>query len=268
MQEFLTLALVHLLAVMAPGPDFAVTVRQSLIYGRRAGVLTAIGIGAGISVHVVYTLLGFGALLQTNTGIMRLAEYIGGLYLAYLGFSFIRHAIKSPAWSGSETISDKEDSAQSGTAITSNTVTTASSNCAIAPDAVATVPSASATAPEQVLDSAANTAPAPIDKAPATNLHSGKFFMMGFLTNATNPKATLFFLAVFTTIVSSSTPLPIQASYGLWMCLVNALWFILVSLAFTNRRVHQKFMRSSRYFEGLIGLLLLVLALRLFWPTY
>lgn len=225
MQEFLTLALIHFLAVVAPGPDFAVAVRQSLIYGRRAGILTAIGIGAGISIHVVYTLLGFSALLQTNSSIMRLAEYIGGAYLVYLGFNFIRHAFKTPS------------------------------------------PSATAITPDKAAAMTINTLPTPAAKGSPAPTQAAKFFMLGFFTNATNPKATLFFLAVFTTIVSSSTPLYIQATYGLWMCLVTALWFVLVSLAFTDPRIHQKFMRSSRYFEGLIGLLLLILALRLFWPS-
>lgn len=216
MHEFLSLALIHFLAVVAPGPDFAVTVRQSLIFGRRAGILTAIGIGAGISVHVLYTLLGFSALLQTNTLVMRLAETVGGLYLGYLGLSFIRHAFKA------------------------------------APIAQ------TAASPTLAIDAKRGL--------PPNSAKKRRFFLLGFFTNATNPKATLFFLAVFTTIVSSQTPLYVQAAYGIWMCLINALWFVLVSLVFTNAKIQQRFMRSSRYFEAVIGCLLLILALRLFWP--
>lgn len=58
LREFLALAAIHFLAVVAPGPDFAVTIRQSVRFGRHAGIGTAVGIGAGISVHVIYTLLG------------------------------------------------------------------------------------------------------------------------------------------------------------------------------------------------------------------
>ncbi len=50
--EFLTLALIHFMAVILPGPDFVITVRQSVRYGYLIGCLTAIGIGVGISVHV------------------------------------------------------------------------------------------------------------------------------------------------------------------------------------------------------------------------
>ena len=40
--EFLTVALIHLLAVASPGPDFAIVVRESVGYGRRAGLFTAV----------------------------------------------------------------------------------------------------------------------------------------------------------------------------------------------------------------------------------
>lgn len=64
--EFLTLALIHFLAVIIPGPDFIVTVRQSTLYGHRIGCITALGIGCGISVHVFYTLIGVGLILSQN----------------------------------------------------------------------------------------------------------------------------------------------------------------------------------------------------------
>lgn len=43
--EFLTVALIHLLAVAKPGRDFAVVVRESVTHGRRAGMFTAFGVG-------------------------------------------------------------------------------------------------------------------------------------------------------------------------------------------------------------------------------
>jgi len=39
--EFLLLAIIHFLAVVAPGPDFAVVVQQSISYGRKIGAITA-----------------------------------------------------------------------------------------------------------------------------------------------------------------------------------------------------------------------------------
>ena len=93
--EFLALATIHFLAVVAPGPDFAVTIRQSVRFGRLVGICTALGIGAGISVHVLYTLLGVGALMHTTPWLLTVAKVVGGAYILYLGVSLIRSKPKS-----------------------------------------------------------------------------------------------------------------------------------------------------------------------------
>jgi threonine/homoserine/homoserine lactone efflux protein len=43
--EFLSLAFVHFLPLLLPGPDFAITIHQSVRFGRTIGVITALGIG-------------------------------------------------------------------------------------------------------------------------------------------------------------------------------------------------------------------------------
>ena len=82
--EFLGIVLIHFLAVISPGPDFAVAIRQSVRHGRRVGIWTALGIGAGISVHVLYTLVGISALLRTTPWAMSAARWAGAAYLLWL----------------------------------------------------------------------------------------------------------------------------------------------------------------------------------------
>lgn len=210
--EFLALALVHFLAVVAPGPDFAVTIRQSVRFGRTVGMVTALGIGAGISLHVGYTLLGVGALLHTYPWLLTLTSLIGAAYLAYLGVSLVR---SQPRDSSSDSI---------------NSV----------------------------------ASPADIGKIPSLR----KAFLLGFLTNATNPKATLFFLAMFTTLVRPTTPLVVQGFYGLWMCSVNAAWFTLVAVLFTVDRIRHAFLSMGHWLERFMGIILLLFALRLIWQVF
>lgn len=205
----------HFLAVVAPGPDFAVTVRQSVRFGRAVGVATAVGIGMGISLHVGYTLLGVGALLHTHPWLLTLTSVLGAAYLVYLGVLLVR---SRPHASTSDTTDDTTSFGAAG--------------------AVPSLPSA---------------------------------FWLGFLTNASNPKATLFFLAMFTTLVQPATPLPVQALYGLWMCGVNAGWFMIVAALFTVVRVRDAFLRMGHWLERLMGVVLLLFALRLVlqasgWP--
>jgi RhtB (resistance to homoserine/threonine) family protein len=201
--EFLALATIHFLAVVAPGPDFAVTIRQSVRFGRVVGLCTAIGIGAGISVHVLYTLLGVGALMHTTPWLLNVAKVVGGAYILYLGVSLLRSKPKTSI-EGSDANNDQLQ--------------------------------------RQTLP---------------------KAFMTGFLTNATNPKATLFFLAIFTTVISATTPLKVQALYGVWMCCVNALWFVIVALFFSSPRVRLLFMRMGHWFERTMGVILILFAGRL-----
>jgi threonine/homoserine/homoserine lactone efflux protein len=85
----------------------------------------------------------------------------------------------------------------------------------------------------------------------------------GFLTNATNPKATLFFLAIFTTMVSVQTPLWVQVAYGAWMCVINALWFVFVAFFFSNQTIRAQFLRLGHWFERLMGVVLLGFAVKL-----
>lgn len=84
--EFLTIAAVHLLAVASPGPDFAVVLKHSIGFGRRAAMLTSIGVGLGILIHVGYSLLGLGLLIKTTPGLFQIISYIAAAYLIYLAW--------------------------------------------------------------------------------------------------------------------------------------------------------------------------------------
>lgn len=200
--EFLSLAALHLLAVISPGPDFAMTVRQSVSYGRATGLVTALGIGAGISVHIAYTLLGVGFVLQRSPTLFLIAQLAGCAYLVWLAIQMLR---ARPASDFSTGQSERQTPSR------------------------------------------------------------GKAFATGFLTNATNPKATLFFLSLFTLVVSSSTPVLIQLGYGLWMCLATAAWFMLVASLFSGERVRRRFLRLGHWFERGMGVLVLALAARLLY---
>ena len=93
---------------------------------------------------------------------------------------------------------------------------------------------------------------------------SGDFaaFALGFLTNLLNPKAVLFFLALFTTLVSAHTGGDIKVLYVLCMSLMLFAWFALVSVFFTTPSVRQGFFRFGRWFNRVTGITFIVLAVR------
>jgi len=89
MTEWIAVITITLLAVISPGADFALVSRNSLLLSRRAGVLTALGIGLGVLIHVGYTLLGVGLLLQQSTGLFNALKLAGAAYLIYLGMKML-----------------------------------------------------------------------------------------------------------------------------------------------------------------------------------
>jgi RhtB (resistance to homoserine/threonine) family protein len=88
--EFLTIVVAHALAVASPGPDFALVLRQSLAHGRRTAVWSSLGIGSGIAVHIVYSLLGLGYFLKHSPRALTVVQYGGATYLAWVGVQALR----------------------------------------------------------------------------------------------------------------------------------------------------------------------------------
>lgn len=82
----------------------------------------------------------------------------------------------------------------------------------------------------------------------------------GFLTNVFNPKATLFFVAIFATLIDPATPKVIQGAYGLWMSFTTMAWFALVSVFFTREGVRAAFLRGGHWIDRIMGAVLIALA--------
>ena len=90
-------------------------------------------------------------------------------------------------------------------------------------------------------------------------------FRLGFVTNVLNPKATLFFLALFTTVMRPGTPLWLQLGLGVWLCLATAAWFALVSVLFTGAAARRWFVARAHWIDRGMGVILLALAARIVW---
>lgn len=92
-------------------------------------------------------------------------------------------------------------------------------------------------------------------------------FLTGFLTNALNPKATLFFVALFATVIDPRTPKLIQAGYGLWMAGATMAWFSFVSFLFTREQVRRRFLRYGHWIDRALGVVFLAFAGSLAFAT-
>ena len=90
MPSILALLFIQVVGLISSGPDFAVVVRNSLIYSRKTGVLTAVGVAFGILIHITYILLGFGVLVSKTVWLFHLFKYLGAGYLLYIGSKGLR----------------------------------------------------------------------------------------------------------------------------------------------------------------------------------
>ena len=89
MTEFLTVVVLHLFAVISPGPDFALISRQSIRYGRKIAIWSAAGIGMGILFHSLLAISGIIIVISANELYFSLVKFICSGYLMYLGISSI-----------------------------------------------------------------------------------------------------------------------------------------------------------------------------------
>ena len=87
MTEFFTVVVLHMFAVMSPGPDFFLISRQSIRYGRKIALWTAGGIGTGILFHSGLAVTGMLIILSSNDLYLIALKLICSFYLIYLGLN-------------------------------------------------------------------------------------------------------------------------------------------------------------------------------------
>jgi RhtB (resistance to homoserine/threonine) family protein len=198
MTELIAVAVITVLAVISPGADFAMVIRNSCLYGRTTGLMAAAGVAAGVLVHVTYTMLGVGLLIASSTALFTAIKLVGAAYLVYIGL---------------RTFFARGD-----------------------------------------LDVDLETRPQ------LTRLGA---LRTGFLTNALNPKTTLFVVSTFTQVVGPGTGLWQQAGYGLFMSAAHFGWFALVALFFSNSRLRTSMLRWQKALNRGIGSVLVGLGVTL-----
>ena len=79
-----------LLVNLTPGPDMLFVIGSSAARGRRAGVLAALGVGAGCMLHIAMAAIGLSALLAASATAFTLVKWIGAGYLVWMGVAMLR----------------------------------------------------------------------------------------------------------------------------------------------------------------------------------
>ena len=79
---------------IAPGPDTMYIMSKTIAQGRRAGLLSSVGVCSGAMVHASLAGLGLSAILTTSPAAFSVIKWVGAFYLIYLGYVTIANALK------------------------------------------------------------------------------------------------------------------------------------------------------------------------------
>lgn len=194
MTELIAVALITMLAVISPGPDFAMVTRYSYLFGRGTGLTCALGIALGVQVHVFYTMFGVGLLAQHAQPVLQGIKLAGACYLVYMGWKTFF-----------------------------------------------------------------NRTPAGRDQPANPGISAWQALYGGFLTNALNPKTTLFVVSTYTQLVSPGTPLARQFGYGLFMSGAHWVWFSLVAWSVSSPWLRRALLDHQGVVDRCVGAILMAL---------
>ena len=194
--------LIHLVALVSPGPDFVVACRNSLLYSRTIGIYTAVGFGLGICVHISYAVFGLSWLIANNELIFTVIQYLGAFYLILIGIQSL--------WSFQSQIGQETP-------------------------------------------------------AVSSRISPFRAVRIGFITNVLNPKATLFFLSLFSTMLSPTVGELTLIVIAVLLVATTIIWFSLVAILISHPRfttVLKLYEKTVHQFFGVlligIGVIILV----------
>ncbi|HCE44640.1 MAG TPA: amino acid transporter [Lentisphaeria bacterium] len=86
---------------------------------------------------------------------------------------------------------------------------------------------------------------------------------IGFLTNVLNPKATMFFLGLFTFVIRPDTPAYVIVIISFIMIMTAITWFTIVAIFFTQKRIQDAYARFENVINRAFGALLIFLGVKI-----
>jgi RhtB (resistance to homoserine/threonine) family protein len=197
LDQILVIVSVTAIAMVTPGPDMVLVLRNTFVGGRGAGLRTSLGILSGNLVHITYCLLGIGLVISQSIVVFNTLKYAGAAYLIYLGIMSFR--------------------------------------------------------------------------AGGTTRHTGDierrrpnrtWFLQGLVNNLLNPKGALFYLGVFTVVITPETSARIMVVLVLSMMLASATFWLFFVYTLDRPVIREYLERSQQALNRLFGALLILLGIR------
>jgi RhtB (resistance to homoserine/threonine) family protein len=200
-KTWITVMVVGLLIVLSPGPQWAITIKNSLL-SRKNGFITVIGMCTGSMIHITYCLLGIGVIISHSILLFNLVKWVGVCYLIYLGLKSFFTKKKLDTTFGKEEV------------IRNQSI-------------------------------------------------RWKYYSMGLLTSLFNPKATLFYLSLFTQVIKPDTNIFVQLIYGVTVVGIELLWYSSMVMILSNSFLRKEFLMASTWLKRISGGILVLFGIRL-----
>ena len=89
-QDWLSLAAICILGAFSPGPSLMVILSITASNGRKAGFLSSFGHGLGVFIYALLSATGLSIILNTYSQLLILVQFLGALFLLYIGIRTIR----------------------------------------------------------------------------------------------------------------------------------------------------------------------------------
>ena len=86
--------LTSIIIILTPGQDMILVMSQSISHGKKAGIITALGVSGGLLGHTLLATVGLGSLLMASDWLFDVIKFIGATYLIYIGYQLL--VSKSP----------------------------------------------------------------------------------------------------------------------------------------------------------------------------
>ena len=215
----ITVAGIHLMALVTPGPDLFLITQVAVSHTRRDAMMAVIGITLGVAVWAIVALLGLHVLVERLPWIQTMLYFAGGGYLSYLGIILLRASIRQLKRSHIRANDDSTDVLGEG-------------NLALGESENKSENKSSAKAGYQ-------------------------FLLNGLFTNLANPKALIYFGSVFVIFVGGQVSNIVRGEIFTLVVIETFLWFTLVTILFSLPKPKAVYLKAGAYIDGTAGIFFL-----------
>lgn len=225
----LTLAVIHAVALISPGPDFAIMVKIATQQSRSTAIAAAVGISVAILAHTILSLTGVSLLIKSSHTLYLLVQIVGATYLAWMGFGALR--------AGLAILAKRKASVSTRSPAGIN---------------IEAIETAEAGGAESVAGGLAGT------------MSRRQGFLTGLYTNLLNPKALVFFLTLFSALITPIVTTSTKIAAAILLLLLSLAWFGFVAVMLSKAQVQLKLQRLTPIIDAAIGVIFMSVALAIY----